>query len=85
MGSTNPAPGPVSVPISLNSQRSGKRHHHLVMNAVSLALTLATKVWDAMPADAKATAAGDYEKLLHNLSAPLIDVTGKINAALGVK
>jgi hypothetical protein len=45
-------------------------------------LTIWGKVWDALPDDAKKTAASDDAKIIHDLAALLIKLQDKINAAV---
>lgn len=50
------------------------------MNAVTAALTLATKVWEATPPALQAQNAGDWAKFLHNTSEFFLLIQGKIMA-----
>lgn len=52
------------------------------MNAVTAALTLATKVWDATPIEQQRTAAADWAKFTHNIGSFFTSVQDKINAAV---
>lgn len=52
------------------------------MNAVTAALTLATKVWDATPLEQQRTAASDWAKFTHNIGSFFTSVQDKINAAV---
>jgi hypothetical protein len=51
------------------------------LNAVTAALVLATKVWDATPSDAQRTGAADWAKFVHGVGDFFISVQAKINAA----
>lgn len=52
------------------------------MNAVTAALTLAAKVWDATPKDQQIAAASDWAKFTHNIGSFLTSVQDKINAVV---
>ena len=52
------------------------------MNAVTAALTLATKVWDATPKDQQTAAAKDWATFTHNIGGFLTSVQDKINAVV---
>jgi hypothetical protein len=55
------------------------------LNLATAALALATKIWDATPAALQAQSAGDWAKFIHGLSAFILDIQAKIDAAAGVK
>jgi hypothetical protein len=55
------------------------------LNAISVAITLASKVWDATPKEQQTVAAGDWAKFTHNIGAFLTSVQDKINAVAVAK
>ena len=54
------------------------------LTLVTAIVTLITKVWDATPEAQKALSAADVAATLHNCSAFMQTLQGKINTAVGV-
>lgn len=52
------------------------------LNAVTAALTLASKVWDATPAAQQQAAAKDWADFTHNIGNFVTELQAKINASV---